>query len=141
MAKEGEEFWKGQVGQKAVIKKDGKILIQRSPLYTNWDLPGGRMNTGESPQEGLVREVKEEIGVTIIPDSILGTYVHDLGEDGGSHLFIAYTAVLEDPSQEFVLEEAEVAETRWITEEEFNTLPIWEGVRPALELFFKMSDK
>ncbi len=91
------------------------------------------------PKEGILREVKEEIGVNIILDSIVAVYTFTI-PGLGEHLFIAYSATLEDPSQELVLEEAEVAETKWISKEEFQDAGVWPGVRPALEIYFKMSD-
>ena len=61
----------GQVTQKALIHKDGKFLFVRYPDDRNpksvgkWDLPGGRLNEGEDPMRGLMREVMEEIGVYV----------------------------------------------------------------------------
>ncbi len=53
----------------AVIKKDGLILAtQRSArmsLPLKWEFPGGKLEAGESPEECLVRELLEELGVTV----------------------------------------------------------------------------
>ncbi len=59
-----------QIGVKAIIEKDNKILLlKRSEKYehlTNaWDIPGGRINFGEEPKEGLKREIKEETGLKL----------------------------------------------------------------------------
>lgn len=59
-----------QIGVKAIIEKDNKILLlKRSEKYehlTNcWDIPGGRINFGEEPEEGLRREIKEETGLEL----------------------------------------------------------------------------
>ena len=58
------------VPQKAAIEKDGKFLImKRAPdahaYPEQWDFPGGRLEHGEEPTEGLKREVKEETGLEI----------------------------------------------------------------------------
>ncbi len=58
------------IGVKAIIEKDGKILfIKRSEKYEHlneaWDIPGGRINFGEEPEEGLKRELKEETGLEL----------------------------------------------------------------------------
>ena len=135
MAKD-ETHWVGKIAQKAIIVKDGKVLIQRSPLHQQWDLPGGRLNTGELPEAGLLREVREEIGADITLDSLVAAYPFTFpGEP--EHIFITYRATLQNPEQEFVLEEAEVAETKWISAQDFESAPIWEGVRPAIEKYFK----
>ena len=37
-----------------------------------WALPGGRMDAGETPEEAALRELEEEVGLTLSPDNILG---------------------------------------------------------------------
>lgn len=63
----------GGVSAKAVIvNSDGKFLVLTNsywesnpgPAYAP-DLPGGSLETGETPEQGLIREVKEEIGIDI----------------------------------------------------------------------------
>ncbi len=58
------------VAGKAVIRKGGRfLLLQRSPRSRfdpgRWELPGGKINYGENLVEALVREVEEEVGLTI----------------------------------------------------------------------------
>ena len=51
----------------AVIEKDGKILIAKRRTGDRhggrWEFPGGKIDTGETPEECLKRELKEELGV------------------------------------------------------------------------------
>ena len=53
----------------AAIIEDGKILCaQRGPsmsLPLKWEFPGGKIEPGESPEEALAREIKEEINCSI----------------------------------------------------------------------------
>ena len=60
-----EIHFEGKVAQKAVIVRDGKVLVVRDPRENQeiWELPGGRLNLGEEPKRGLAREIAEELGV------------------------------------------------------------------------------
>ena len=53
----------------AIIIKDNKVLIaQRAPddkLANKWEFPGGKIKPGETPQECLKREIREELDVDI----------------------------------------------------------------------------
>jgi len=53
----------------AVIEKDGLILaVQRKPgghLSLKWEFPGGKTESGETPEDCIVREIREELNLTI----------------------------------------------------------------------------
>ena len=56
--------------QKAFIVNDGKLLLVKksanAPIEPNkWEVPGGRINFGESIEDHIKREVKEEVGIDI----------------------------------------------------------------------------
>lgn len=58
-----------------IAEQDGKFLIAlRKPgtsIGVKWEFPGGKLEEGESPEEALVREYKEELGVKIKVDKRL----------------------------------------------------------------------
>ncbi len=54
-----------------VLIKDGKILVQRERNGNEYALPGGHVKIGETLEEGLVREYKEEIGADISCEKML----------------------------------------------------------------------
>lgn len=58
----------------AIIEKDGLILLQRRSDNGKWGLPGGIMEMDETYQEGAIREVKEETGLDIKLDYLVGIY-------------------------------------------------------------------
>jgi len=55
-----------------IVIKDGAILLSKQ--YDSYDLPGGGVDLGETPEEGVIREVKEETGLDVkSPKLITGT--------------------------------------------------------------------
>ncbi len=58
----------------ALINQDGKMLIAQrpegKPLPGVWELPGGKMELGESPERALVRELHEELGIVVKEDDL-----------------------------------------------------------------------
>ncbi|MGV6872913.1 8-oxo-dGTP diphosphatase MutT [Pseudochelatococcus sp. B33] len=55
----------------ALIDADGRVLIAQRPegkaLAGLWEFPGGKLEPGENPEESLVRELEEELGITVKP--------------------------------------------------------------------------
>ena len=53
----------------AIICKDGKFLICQRPKGNNcellWEFPGGKIESGETTEACIVREIQEELGVTL----------------------------------------------------------------------------
>ncbi len=65
------------LGVYGIIRKDASILLiakSRGPYKGKLDLPGGRPEHGETPEQTLVREVKEETGVTVYACQFVGNY-------------------------------------------------------------------
>ena len=53
----------------ALIDPDGRVLIAERPpgrpMAGLWEFPGGKVKTGERPEETLIRELKEELGIVV----------------------------------------------------------------------------
>ncbi|HBP65032.1 MAG TPA: 8-oxo-dGTP diphosphatase MutT [Desulfosporosinus sp.] len=65
----------------AIILKDNKVLIaQRAPgenLAGKWEFPGGKIETGETPQECVKREIREELEVHIEVLDFFGESIYE----------------------------------------------------------------
>ena len=64
----------------AVIKKDGRVFATQrgyGDFKDFWEFPGGKIESGESREEALKREIKEELDADISVDSFLQTVEYD----------------------------------------------------------------
>src|SRR6185437_10047364 len=59
------------VGALLVLEHDGALLVLRQLHREGWTLPGGLLDHGETPLEAVVRETREELGLTVELDSEL----------------------------------------------------------------------
>jgi 8-oxo-dGTP pyrophosphatase MutT (NUDIX family) len=68
----------------AVIKDvEGRILLQEKSSGEGWSLPAGAIEPGESPEQAICREVREETGLLVESREIIGVF-------GGSHFRYIY---------------------------------------------------
>ncbi|MBI5031980.1 MAG: NUDIX domain-containing protein [Chloroflexi bacterium] len=60
-----------------IVKQNHVLLVRRAvePAKKLWDLPGGFLEPGEHPLEGMLREVKEETGLDVRVIGLLGVYM------------------------------------------------------------------
>jgi 8-oxo-dGTP diphosphatase len=53
----------------ALVDVDGRVLLARRPegkkMAGLWEFPGGKLNAGETPEQALIRELKEELGIDV----------------------------------------------------------------------------
>jgi 8-oxo-dGTP diphosphatase len=53
----------------ALLDSDGRVLIAQrpagKPMAGLWEFPGGKVEAGERPEETLIRELREELGITV----------------------------------------------------------------------------
>jgi mutator protein MutT len=65
------------VSVKGVLFVDGKVVLMRNER-NEWELPGGRMDAGETPAQALAREFEEELSIRVEPLGIIDSYVFEV---------------------------------------------------------------
>jgi ADP-ribose pyrophosphatase YjhB (NUDIX family) len=122
-----------------VLVRDGRALVTVRGIEPNkghYDVPGGFLEAGEHPEDGLRREAREELGVEL--DGVEGPVqmaIHRYGESGDYVLALGFRARIAEggPSPT-----DDVADIAWVSQEELDGLDFaWEhdrdSVRAALE--------
>ena len=117
--------------------KNQTLLLHRTKKKNDlnenkWIGVGGKFEKGETAEECLVREVKEETGLTLDSYTYRGVvdFISDVWEDEKMHLFTA--KVTND-----TLKECDEGELKWIDNDKVLSMPTWEGDRVFLELIMK----
>ena len=117
------------------IEKDNKYLMlfrnkkQNDINKGKWIGIGGKFEQNETPEQCMLREVKEETGLTptrYIQRGIVNFY-SDIHEDEQMHLFSVYEYTGS-------IKECDEGELKWIDKDELYNLTLWEGDKIFLKL-------
>ena len=65
------------VSIKGVVVRDGHVLLLKNER-DEWELPGGRIELGESPEQCVAREIHEETGWTVATGPILDSWMYHI---------------------------------------------------------------
>ena len=104
----------------ALCVDNGRVLLARRahpPFEGFWDIPGGFLNEGEDPLDGLRRELKEETGLEVEPERFLGIWMDRYGGDSTAEA----TLTLYWPARAgggAAAPAAHVSELRWFNRDE-----------------------
>ena len=103
----------------AIIEKDGRIFATQSGYgaYKDWwEFPGGKIEAGETPEEALIREIREELRAEIK----VGGLFHTVEYDYPKFHMIMQCFLCELISEEVELVEHEAA--RWLGKEDIRSV-------------------
>ncbi len=103
----------------AVVRQDGKYLVLKraqEPSKGKWEIPGGFINAGETAEETIIRELKEETGLDVRIVRYIGSFASVYGETGTRTVGTSYLA--EPTGGTFALSD-ESEEHRWVGLDEF----------------------
>lgn len=118
------------LGVGAIIVQDDRILLVRRanpPLQGEWSIPGGLVEAGETIEEAVIREVREETGLEIQPMKLVEVFERILRDKDAR---VQYHFVLIDYLCRVVSGKAQarsdVSESAWVTADELKSYSVAE---------------
>ena len=68
----------------AILEKEGKILLAQRPEHADqpgmWEFAGGKVEAGETQQEALIRELREELGIEAVPARYVASHQREVSQ-------------------------------------------------------------
>jgi 8-oxo-dGTP pyrophosphatase MutT (NUDIX family) len=114
---------------RAIIKRENKISMIYSKRRNYYKIPGGGIEQGEDNVTAMIREVKEEVGLIVIPETVKEFgYVHRIQKGKYEPIFIQdnYYYICDVDSQQIETEYSDNEKT-----EEF--IPVWIDIAEAIK--------
>lgn len=69
-----------EVAAAILYREDGRFLTCQRPAHKarplQWEFPGGKLEPGETPQQAICREIKEELNLDIAADAVITEVLH-----------------------------------------------------------------
>lgn len=133
------------VGVGAIVLRDHDVLLVRrgkEPLKGVWSLPGGALELGENLEDGIRREVREEVGLEVEVGPIVEVFERITPDEKGA---IRYHYVLIDylcrPTGGTLVAADDADDARWFAVNELKNIDITEGTPPVIEKAFRMRNE
>lgn len=120
------------VSAKGVVQDRRGVLLALNER-DEWELPGGQLEEGETPQQCVVREILEETSLVVTARRLLDAWLFEV-IPGHQVLILAYACALTRPDIAGLRASAEHAAVRFVGWKELDGLNLPVGYRSAIEI-------
>lgn len=125
-----------------IVNQDKILLLKRSDdesfLPGKWEVPGGGIDVGESIEQGVMREVKEEAGIDVTVKDLFG-YFEFVDGKGVQTVNLNFLCTMDAKHGDVDVALGEMQEARWVELEDFDDVDFTshnmvDACRRALEI-------
>lgn len=123
-----------------ILRKDSILLVERGkqPLKGYWSLPGGVLELGEHLGAAVVREVKEETGLDVVPVAVVEIFERIMRDKTGQpeyhYVLVDYFCKVKGGE---VKAGDDSSKAEWVRRKDLGSLKLTEGTLPVIESTFE----
>jgi 8-oxo-dGTP pyrophosphatase MutT (NUDIX family) len=123
------------VSVKGIVVRDGAVVLVRN-RRDEWELPGGKLELGESPERCVSREIEEELALDVEPSTLVDSWVYTITP--GTHVLVLTYGCTERATRDAVLSR-EHTRLVWIALDEVVTLRMPEGYKTSIARYRQLA--
>ena len=116
------------VSVKGIIIRDGAVVLVRN-RRDEWELPGGKLELGESPERCVAREIEEELALDVEPTTLVDSWVYTIVP--GTHVLVLTYGCTERVTRDAVVS-PEHTRLEWIALDDVALLRMPEGYASSI---------
>ncbi len=115
------QVWKPRVTVAAVCRRENRFLLVRERVDGRevFNQPAGHLEAGESIEQAVIREVREETAYDFIPRELVGIYRYTI-DDAGQNTYLRFAISGDVGEQSDAPLDADILAAEWLTQEEID---------------------
>jgi 8-oxo-dGTP pyrophosphatase MutT (NUDIX family) len=116
------------VSVKGIVVRDDAVVLVRN-RRDEWELPGGKLELGETPELCVTREIEEELGLDVEATSPVDAWVYSIAQ--GTHVLVLTYGCVERSRRPAVLSDEHTG-CEWITLDDVAGLSMPDGYKTSI---------
>ena len=131
------EAYRFPVSVKGVVLREDRVVLVRN-RREEWELPGGKLEVGEDPEDCVAREIEEELQLSVRADQLIDAWVYTIAE--GTHVLVVSYGCSETRQRRAVLSD-EHTRLEWIALADVGGLQMPDGYKASIQRWATRGDR